>query len=823
PAGRSGLAVAIEAAGLELVSPGPDGRPGTGDDVRDPFARVVRAGTPYAAAAGEDDLMRRLACLGVGAGVLEQLQAAFGRLAVEVAEEEIGDAVLGRDAQHALGGLIGNQVGEAYGVGGLGLVGAGHGGGGRGEGTIGLGRLGTIGHGGGGGLAAGFARLVRERFPATLLFAPSVAVDPSGTTIIPVRLPDAITTYLVEAVVWGADGWTWSAATRLRVDQETTVDAPVPRDATVGDVLRLPVRVVNRTSHARDLVVTVSAASDRTHVLAERRINVPGGDAAQVPVELRLTTPGEDRLTVGVLATDGTPLDAVRRPLTVRPLARRARLAAEALVSGAGTVVLEVPGAARAGDVGEVVLRAGPGLFEAPADPGLAAWLEAWSGRAPAPEAPARAAAVNDARPALTIGVAWEDASVSNDVMSATLKRLARRLKDAPLHARAGILLDLAPAARRIGARGKLAPDLEATLRALRAEVETGAAQVLDDPRLLAAAAAALAWTAPERADLGRVRVLVERVRRHEVRVGPFTWIAAPGGEVGEDAEASALLALAQVRLEERTHAFELLRTLHERRVGLEAGGGTPLPLARVAALLLGGGRPPASVTVTIDGRAERVALRGGLARVAAPALARPGRHEIRVAAPEPAGPPAPLHVMAAAEVGLPWSPPPGRRGSLEVAIETAWVRGGFADADPSREVRNPLRVPRVETDPSREARNPRAAAALVLVVRNRSPRVIGAPVLEVSVPAGAEIDETARAALRQARALEQEATRGTLRLVLAALPPGGVRRVPLPLRWSVGGSLHGLGVVSYPDDRPEDVAVLAPRVLAITAAEVLP
>ena len=36
-----------------------------------------------------------------------------------------------------LGSLVGTEVGEAYGVGGLGLVGSGHGGGGTGEGTIG--------------------------------------------------------------------------------------------------------------------------------------------------------------------------------------------------------------------------------------------------------------------------------------------------------------------------------------------------------------------------------------------------------------------------------------------------------------------------------------------------------------------------------------------------------------------------------------------------------------------------------------------------------------------------------------------------------------
>jgi TonB family protein len=68
------------------------------------------------------------------------------------------DTAAGSDAENVLGGLIGNQIGEAYGVGGLGLVGTGTGGGGTGEGTIGLGNFGTIGKGGGGGNGSGYGR-----------------------------------------------------------------------------------------------------------------------------------------------------------------------------------------------------------------------------------------------------------------------------------------------------------------------------------------------------------------------------------------------------------------------------------------------------------------------------------------------------------------------------------------------------------------------------------------------------------------------------------------------------------------------------------------
>jgi hypothetical protein len=66
------------------------------------------------------------------------------------------DSAVGNDAMSALGALMGDQVGGNFGFGGLGLRGTGRGGGGTGEGTIGLGNVGTIGHGAGGGTGSGY-------------------------------------------------------------------------------------------------------------------------------------------------------------------------------------------------------------------------------------------------------------------------------------------------------------------------------------------------------------------------------------------------------------------------------------------------------------------------------------------------------------------------------------------------------------------------------------------------------------------------------------------------------------------------------------------
>jgi hypothetical protein len=82
---------------------------------------------------------------------------------------------------------------------------------------------------------SGLARVVRERFPATLLFHGSIDVDPSGVTTIDFPLADTVTTYTLEAIVWREDGWIWSADARIEVDREIVADAPVPDVARVGD------------------------------------------------------------------------------------------------------------------------------------------------------------------------------------------------------------------------------------------------------------------------------------------------------------------------------------------------------------------------------------------------------------------------------------------------------------------------------------------------------------------------------------------------------------------------------------------------------------
>ncbi len=97
----------------------------------------------------DPDMMAR------NAGILGVMQQQSGHF---LASPYGGAFAVGNDDEDVWGGLTGTEIGEAYGVGGLGLVGTGRGGGGTGEGTIGLGNVGLIGKGGGGGTGSGYGR-----------------------------------------------------------------------------------------------------------------------------------------------------------------------------------------------------------------------------------------------------------------------------------------------------------------------------------------------------------------------------------------------------------------------------------------------------------------------------------------------------------------------------------------------------------------------------------------------------------------------------------------------------------------------------------------
>jgi pSer/pThr/pTyr-binding forkhead associated (FHA) protein len=98
------------------------------------------------------------------------------------------DTSLGSDDISARGNMWGDEIGDAFGAGGLGLSGIGEGGGGRGEG-IGLGNIGTLGHGAGTGTGQGFGAGHGRLGGSHKTAAPKVRM---GATTVSGRLPPEV-------------------------------------------------------------------------------------------------------------------------------------------------------------------------------------------------------------------------------------------------------------------------------------------------------------------------------------------------------------------------------------------------------------------------------------------------------------------------------------------------------------------------------------------------------------------------------------------------------------------------------------------------------
>ncbi|MEO0325049.1 MAG: alpha-2-macroglobulin family protein, partial [Myxococcota bacterium] len=584
--------ISEQAAGYELASAGGDRRFGTADDVRDPFARLVPEGTPYAVGSGEDALMRRLSTLAPGPGTLARMQRAYGTVGLAASEERERSVLGARET----------EADESMGLGGLGIAGTGTGGGGygRGAGTIERGRVAasapSVSEPAPDEVAGDFddvaeegrrepprdapappppapptfaalSTVIREDFPATLFVAPVTSFDGRAASL---RMPlaDALTTYRVEAVAWNASGWVSRGRVELEVDQAATVDAPVPPFATVGDRIRLPVRVQNRTDAPLPVQVRVEAEGLTIESGDAAPLTVPPLDAATVVVDVRVTEAGVGALVVRASRPrDEGPLDAVRRPLRADAEARLVRVAQQALLEPGRPLRLEVPRGAEARGPATLRVLSGARLFgpsrAAASTPVAAAFLKRLAGEEaePAERAAvlrvlgasdanaARRVGRNASELALAVGASWGDGTVSDEVLGRALVALAAPLgagEAPPDLARAPSTVQqasmlLLPLALTGTGRPALRADRESLVNALERRLDGAAAALSPGSPLTALAALALAAPGAlgngDEARESRARELLRRAEREAVVVetaGGAQAFLEPPDQVGE-------------------------------------------------------------------------------------------------------------------------------------------------------------------------------------------------------------------------------------------------------------------------------------------------
>ncbi|XXF78928.1 alpha-2-macroglobulin family protein [Myxococcaceae bacterium GXIMD 01537] len=156
----------------------------------------------------------------------------------------------------------------------------------------------------------------RAWFPETFLFEPLVVTDASGAATVPVRVPDRLTQWRVLALAHSRSGAQAGTVTRFAGTLPTYVDPVLPGFLRAGDVVRLPVQVVNTTASAVEQTLKVTAVG-ATLEGGERRVRVPARGSVVEYVTLRASQPG----AVTVNASLGGA-DAVSRGFEVQPTGR---------------------------------------------------------------------------------------------------------------------------------------------------------------------------------------------------------------------------------------------------------------------------------------------------------------------------------------------------------------------------------------------------------------------------------------------------------------------------------------------------------------------
>lgn len=289
--------------GYALQAPGPDGKIGTADDVKDPFERVVKSSSPYADAMGEDEIVDAKWNMRVGDATVSGWQDMFARL-----------------TGTALGSGSGTGTGQGFG--------SGHG------------RL-----GGSHETKAPSLRMGAGIVTESARWTDPQRTDAQGRARIRVPLGDYETTWRIAFLARSDAGQT--AVSVLDVPTFLPVSARVDlgRKLTLGDEVGGRIVVRNRTNAAKAVSLELTAEGGLQLAPKEPRVitvHVPPSSLRSVFTRVVTKSEGKGTLTVALRAP-GTDGDRTTQEVGIDPPGEPRVLASSAWLGGKGTLAVDVP------------------------------------------------------------------------------------------------------------------------------------------------------------------------------------------------------------------------------------------------------------------------------------------------------------------------------------------------------------------------------------------------------------------------------------------------------------------------------------------------
>lgn len=275
----TGLPFLTVTPGWELHAPGPDGRLGTGDDVRDPFERVVRSGSPYAEAMGEDEIVDSRLDMRVGDATVSKWQEMFDR-------------------------LTGQVLGHGSGVGSGQGFGSGHG------------RLGGSHRTKSPQMRFGYATATD-----TTRWTDPVRTDANGKARLRIRLGEYETTWQIALLARSDAGQSALATVDAAAYLPVSAHVDLGRKLTQGDVVSARIVVRNRTAQPKSVALDVGAEGGLSLADGQGKtiaVDVPPNAVRMVHAKYTAATEGTGRATV-VLRGAGIEGDRTTEEITIEP------------------------------------------------------------------------------------------------------------------------------------------------------------------------------------------------------------------------------------------------------------------------------------------------------------------------------------------------------------------------------------------------------------------------------------------------------------------------------------------------------------------------
>jgi hypothetical protein len=204
---------------------------------------------------------------------------------------------------------------------------------------------------------------VREFFPETMLWQPSLITDDKGEANLAVNFADSITTWRLSASANSKGGALGGATVPLKVFQDFFVDIDLPVFLTQGDEVAFPVAVYNYLKTPQTVKIELQKESwfeliDDGGLV--RSLDVKPNEVTSVKYRIRAAKIGVQPLTVKALGSKQS--DAVKRTVEVTPNGQKVEKVFTDRLNGKVSQTVEVPDDALP-DASKLMVKVYPGAM----------------------------------------------------------------------------------------------------------------------------------------------------------------------------------------------------------------------------------------------------------------------------------------------------------------------------------------------------------------------------------------------------------------------------------------------------------------------------